>query len=590
MTSASAGHVIVFNGEIYNHLNLRQQLEKDGLAPRWRGHSDTETLLAAIEAWGIADALRACTGMFAFALWDCRNRRLILARDRFGEKPLYWAMTPQGLVFGSEMKALVRSGLLGKRLSRDAAAAMLWHNNIPAPMTVFEDVFKLMPGHWQSFDSPGQRGEPQAYWRATEAWANGQSHPFEGGDDEALLQFETLLSGVVRNQMVADVPLGAFLSGGIDSSTVVALMQAQSTRPVRTFSIGFHEAGYNEAESARSVAKHLGTAHTELYVTPQDALEVIPRLPTMYCEPFADSSQIPTHLVARMARQHVTVALSGDAGDEVFGGYNRYLFGPTLARRLARFPRPLRQGLVRVLSALPPHQWDALIGRFSRLLPLAWRFGDVGNKLAKVAKGLSSRNTGELYASFLSHWPNPQDVVPGATSSYATPNWESLGLERLKFAEQMMLQDTIGYLPDDILTKVDRAAMAASLEGRIPFLDHHLYEFAAALPLRFKVRDGVTKWLVRQLLYKHVPKELVDGPKVGFGVPLDAWLRSELRDWAESLLSRERLSDVGMFDVTQVRSAWQEHLSGRRNRHHELWCVLMYQAWHQEHIRSAYRP
>ena len=587
MASASGRFMLVFNGEIYNHLALRAQLEREGLAPAWRGHSDTETLLAAIDAWGVDPTVQACTGMFAIALWDRLNGRLRLIRDRFGEKPLYWTVTRGGLLFGSELKALMQSGMLERKLSRDAAADMLRHNNIPAPRTVFEGVFKLEPGHWLEFSGPTLHGESTPYWCATEAWSRGRSRPFAGSETDAVRQLDSLLRSAIRGQMVADVPLGAFLSGGIDSSTIVALMQAQSSRPVRTFSIGFDVAAYNEAEAAKAVARHLGTQHTELYVTARDALDVIPKLPTIFCEPFADSSQIPTYLVAKMARQHVTVALSGDAGDEVFGGYNRYLFGPALQRRLGSIPPRLRRRLAQILNALPPHRWDAIMRASGRWLPPAWRFSDAGDKLAKVARALAANGPDELYESFISQWPNASRMVPSSDSRFQPLEWCALGLEGLSFAEQMMLQDTLGYLPDDILTKVDRASMAVSLEGRIPFLDHHLYEFAASLPLHFKVRGGATKWLLRQLLYEHVPQALIDRPKVGFGVPLDTWLRSELRDWAESLLSPQQLSAVGMFDVEGVRAAWREHLSGRRSLHHPLWCVLMYQAWHQEHMSSG---
>lgn len=581
MHSATGRFCISFNGEIYNHAEIRSRLERENLVvAQWRGHSDTETLLAAIEAWGLEGALDAATGMFAVALWDGLQRRLTLVRDRFGEKPLYYAMTRSGLVFASELKALMQSGLIERRLSRDAAAAMLRFNNIPAPQTVFEDVFKLSPGHLIDFGAPTRPNAPRAYWQAITAWQRGQT--FSGSDPEAVHELERRLSSAIGDQMVADVPLGAFLSGGIDSSTVVALMQAQSARPVKTFSIGFDDPAYNEADAAKAVAAHLGTEHTELYVTPQDALGVIPHLATMYCEPFADSSQIPTHLVARMARKHVTVALSGDGGDEVFGGYNRYLFGPGLQRRIASIPRPLRRALARLIDALPPQRWDTVVGVIEKLLPSTWRFKDAGDKLAKLARALPARNAAELYESFISQWPTPTSAVPGSVDRRASPEWHALGLQGLSFAEQMMIQDVLGYLPGDILTKVDRAAMSVSLEGRIPFLDHHLYEFAATLPMRFKVRDGVTKWLLRQVLYRHVPQGLIDRPKVGFGIPLDRWLRGDLRDWAESLLSRQSLAAVGMFDATVVRDAWQQHLSGRRNLQHPLWCVLMYQAWHQE--------
>jgi asparagine synthase (glutamine-hydrolysing) len=588
MHSAGGRYTIVFNGEIYNHAQMRQRLEREGgVRAPWRGHSDTETFLAAVEHWGLAQALQAATGMFAFALWDGQARRLTLARDRFGEKPLYYACTPRGLVFGSELKALLASGLVARELDRDAAASFLRFNNIPAPRSALRGVAKLPPAHLAEFDAPDAPARLQPYWSVAQAWRQGRAQPFRGTPEEATMALENRLAAVLKDQMLADVPLGAFLSGGIDSSTIVALMQAQSSQPVRTFSIGFEVDAYNEAELAKAVAQHLGTQHTELYVTPRDALDVIPHLADIYCEPFADSSQIPTHLVARMARQHVTVALSGDAGDEVFGGYNRYLFGPQVQHRMAAWPRPLRQAAAALLDALPPRQWDAIVQRLGGLLPGSARFKNAGEKLAKLAAALPARNTHELYESFVTHWPHPARLVRGASEGFHAPDWQALGLQDLGFAEQMMVQDAQGYLPDDILVKVDRAAMAVSLETRAPFLDHGLYEFAATLPLDLKIRQGVTKWLVRQVLYKHVPPALIDRPKVGFGIPIEHWLRTDLREWAESLLSREALLRVGVFEPEPVRKTWQEHLSGRRNLQHRLWCVLMYQAWHQRHIATS---
>ncbi|OYU45121.1 MAG: asparagine synthase (glutamine-hydrolyzing) [Burkholderiales bacterium PBB4] len=581
MHSASQRYTVVFNGEIYNHRALRRELEDAGRAPPWHGHSDTETLLAAIEAWGITRAIEACTGMFAIALWDRMDGSLTLIRDRFGEKPLYWAQTAMGLVFGSEMKSLVASGLVDRRLSRDAALAMLRHNNIPSPLTVYEGVQKLMPGSSLRFAAPDRADPPTVYWSPQAAWAQAHQSPFTGDDATAAPELEQRLSAVIGDQMVADVPLGAFLSGGIDSSTVVALMQRQATRPVRTFSIGFEEEGFNEAEAAKAVAQHLGTVHTELYVTPRDALAVVPRLPTMFCEPFADSSQIPTHLVAAMARQHVTVALSGDAGDEVFGGYNRYLLGPGLLRRMARYPLGLRRCAAALMGVLSPQQWDRVVAAGSRLLPAQMRFNDAGDKLDKMARAMTCRDDAELYQSFISQWPDPQKMVPGASESLQPPDWSALGLGHLGVMERMMVRDALGYLQNDILVKVDRAAMSVSLEGRIPFLDHRLYEFAARLPAHMKVRNGTTKWLLRQVLYRHVPQALIDRPKVGFGIPLAAWLRGALRDWADDLLSPTSLQRSDMFDRAQVRLAWQQHQSGTANRHQQLWCVLMYQAWHR---------
>ena len=587
MRSASGRYLITLNGEIYNHVAVRQTLEAAlSPTPVWRGHSDTETLLAAIDHWGLEDALPRFTGMFAFALWDQADHSLTLVRDRFGEKPLYWSVTSRGLAFASELKALIGSGLIPTRINRDAVAALLRHNNIPAPLTVFEGVHKLDPGHTLRFTSPTTPAQARPYWSVADAWQRGRKSPFTGNDQAATDALEQRLRAVLRDQMQADVPLGAFLSGGIDSSTIVALMQSQASRPVRTFSIGFPEADYNEAETAAAVARHLGTEHTELYVQPKDALGVIQSLPTMYCEPFADSSQIPTYLVARMARQHVTVALSGDAGDELFGGYNRYLFGPAIRRRLQSWPMWARRAIAGVIDALPPSRWDALIHTFDHWIAANARFSDAGDKLAKLARALRARDDAALYESFISQWEQPTLLVAGAHDIRTEPDWAGLGLDSLSFVERMMLQDATGYLPNDILTKVDRASMAVSLEARVPFLDHGLYEFAASLPMHLKVREGTTKWLMRQVLYRHVPRELIDRPKVGFGIPIHTWLRHDLRDWAESLLSREALMRTGLFSPEPVRAAWVRHLKGLDNLQHPLWCVLMFQAWH-EHWSAA---
>ncbi len=591
MMSASSRYMLVFNGEIYNHQELRDRLQGEGAAPAWRGHSDTESLLAAIEAWGLERAISACVGMFAVALWDRQERRLTLVRDRFGEKPLYWAQTRRGIVFGSELKALLGSGMLDQpRLSTEAAAELLRFNNIPAPRTAFEGVFKLEPGCMMTFATPAAAPVSRPYWRAVDAWRDGKAAPFKGSTDEAIAEVERLLKQSIRGQMIADVPLGAFLSGGIDSSTVVALMQAQSAKPVRTFSIGFQEEAFNEADVAREVARRLGTQHEELVVTSQDAIDLIPRLGQVYCEPFADSSQIPTILVSRMARRHVTVALSGDAGDEVFGGYNRYIFGQRMKGKLERLPSFARHGLGRGIAALSPAAWDSVASAARPLLPRSLQFGDFGDKLSKLGRALSAQNDDDIYKGMVSQWTHPERVVRGARDTWSAPDWHALGLDGLDFVERMMLQDTLNYLPNDVLTKVDRASMSVALEARVPFLDHRLYELSASLPLDLKVRDGVNKWIVRELLGRHVPKELMNRPKTGFGIPLHAWLRTTLRDWAEALLSTQALNDVGVFDPVPVRKTWQAHLSGRENCQHQLWCVLMYQAWHQEWLGARQSP
>lgn len=582
MTSASGRYVMVFNGEIYNHLLLRAALESEGKAPAWRGHSDTETLLAAIEAWGMPETLSRSIGMFAIALWDRERRALTLARDRVGEKPLYygWQGTGAGAVFlfGSELKALRPHPRFDGRIRRDALALYLRHNYIPAPYTIHEGIHKLLPGSWLTLTAAQPDPVLHHYWSLPEMAANNAAGRPQRTDAETIDALEDLLKSAIGQQMVADVPLGAFLSGGIDSSTVVALMQAQSSRPVRTFSIGFHETGYNEAEHAKAVAAHLGTDHTELYVSPQQAMDVIPSLPRLYDEPFADSSQIPTFLVAQLAREHVTVSLSGDAGDELFCGYNRYLMAASMWRRLSATPLPLRRLAASAITALPPAGWNAL----SRLLPQASLRGRLGDKLHKGAGVLASPSIDKLYMGLVSHWNDPAAVVIDGQepSTFLTGNAPALaGLDPV---ERMMALDAITYLPDDILVKVDRAAMGVSLETRVPFLDHRVIEFAWSLPMHLKMRDGVGKWALRQVLYRHVPQALIDRPKMGFGVPIDQWLRGPLRDWAASLLDPARLRREGYLRPEPIQALWQAHLSGQRNWAYLLWDVLMFQSWLDE--------
>lgn len=576
MVSSSGRYVLAFNGEIYNHQLLRQALEREGkVVSPWRGHSDTETLLASLDAWGFESTLQRSIGMFAISLWDRELRTLTLARDRLGEKPLYYGWQGQGgeaaFLFGSELSALRRHPMFVADINRDALGLYMRHNCIGGANSIYIGIHKLLPGHILTVSSAAPDPVVRAWWSGADVAAQGVTHPFAGTPDEAVNALEALLRGAVGQQMMADVPLGAFLSGGIDSSTVVALMQAQSSRPVRTFSIGFHEAGYNEAEHAKAVARHLGTDHTELYVTPQQALDVIPKLPSLYSEPFADSSQIPTYLVSQLARQHVTVSLSGDAGDELFCGYTRYQMTAGLWGKVSRLPRPLRQLAAKAITALPPAAWDKL----GAVLPLS----RVGDKLHKGAVLLGSRSAADLYRGMVSHWSDPACVVLGATEPATVLSGAAPALPGLGDVERMMALDMLSYLPDDILAKVDRAAMGVSLETRVPFLDHRVVEFAWSLPLAYKLRDGVTKWPLRQVLYRYVPRELIDRPKMGFGVPIDHWLRGPLREWAETLLAEPRLRSEGFFDPAPIRQKWDEHLSGKRNWQYHLWDVLMFQAW-----------
>ncbi|HEY8096832.1 MAG TPA: asparagine synthase (glutamine-hydrolyzing) [Methylobacter sp.] len=590
MVSASGRYVIAFNGEIYNHLSLRKKLgqilsrphsSKKGDA-EWRGHSDTETLLAGFDVWGIEDTVKKSIGMFAFAVWDNQRRILTLGRDRLGEKPMYYGWQSDTFLFGSELKALKAHPAFCAEIDRNALALLMRHSYIPAPYCIYQGIAKLQPGCLLTVSLNQREPSVTAYWSGKQVVEDGLAQPFAGSANDAVDTLEKLLKDAIGQQMMADVPLGAFLSGGVDSSTVVALMQAQSSRPVRTFSIGFHEDRYNEAEHAKAVAKHLGTEHTEWYVTPQDALDVISGLPSLYDEPFADSSQIPTFLVSQMARQHVTVSLSGDAGDELFGGYNRYVLTSRLWGRLAHLPVGVRRVLASAITVVPPQSWDAFAKPLLAMLPKGAGVVQVGDKLHKGAGVLASRSSADLYRGMVSHWTDPASLVLGADEPTTVLTDSTRQPLVNNEVERMMALDMLSYLPDDILTKVDRAAMGVSLETRVPFLDHRVVEFAWRLPLEYKLRDGVGKWVLRQVLYKHVPKELIERPKMGFGVPIDAWLRGPLKEWAESLLDESRLKREGFFHAEPIRQKWREHLSGERNWQYHLWDILMFQAWLEE--------
>lgn len=583
MESECGRYVVVFNGEIYNHRYLRTEIE-NASSHSWRGHSDTETLLACIACWGLQTTLAKLIGMFAFALWDKELRELILVRDRMGEKPLYWGWSHDILLFGSELKAIAAHPMFKRVIDRNALTLLLRHCYIPAPFSIYEGIQKLPPGNYIKIPLKGdvdqsKAAEPRPYWSLNTIVEKGVTAPFSGDDESAIDLLEKTLSESVSGQMLADVPLGAFLSGGVDSSTIAALMQSQSHKPVKTFTIGFSEGGYNEAHSAKLIAQHIGTEHTELYVSSQDALNVIPELPNIYCEPFADSSQIPTFLVNQMARSHVTVALSGDGGDELFGGYNRYIAANKVWAPVQKMPKLVRTTASAGLRALSPATWDRLFNAIRPILPKKARVSIPGEKARKLADVLAVDSEHEFYRLLTSHWSAPENIVKNSvepeTIFTTTEKWPETDC----FEHAMMAIDAQTYMPDDVLVKVDRAAMANSLETRVPMLDHRVVELAWKLPLEYKIRNGQGKWLLRQVLYRHVPKTLIERPKMGFAIPLDSWLRGPLRDWAEELLDYQRLHVEGYFHPEPIRKMWLEHLSGKYNWQYHLWNVLMFQAW-----------
>lgn len=578
MPSASGRFEVVFNGEIYNHHKLRRELEEAGHAPVWRGTSDTEVMMAGFEVWGVEETLARLEGMFAIALWDRETRTLKLVRDRLGEKPLYYGWQGKGrdavFLFGSELKALQAHPAFDARIRRDAIVAMLRHGHVPEDLVIYEGLRKLRPGEIAEISLEAPEPKRKLYWDGG-AIAAAPRGPAPS-DEDAIERLNSLLLDAVSQEMMSDVPLGAFLSGGIDSSVVVGLMQHLSKKPVHTFSIGFHEARYNEAQYAKEVADHLGTHHTELYVSDTDLRDVIPRLPHMYDEPFADSSQIPTFLVAEMAREHVTVALSGDGGDELFCGYDRYVHGQKMMDKLRGLPGPLRSLGGAAIRAIP-ETWLNKVMEPIRATPQGKEPN--GQRLHRLANYAMSTSTEELHQKMVSVWRFPEDAVLGGSSppSILADHLPPRG--NLSDMERMMQLDMLAYLPDDILCKVDRATMAVALESRAPLLDHRVAEFIWALPERFKYRDGKSKWLLRQVLYKYVPAALIERPKMGFEVPIGLWLRGGLRDWAQALLDPDRLRREGYLDEAVITRLWSQHLVGSHNWGAQLWNVLMFQAW-----------
>ena len=575
MVSQSGRFVISYNGEVYNAAEIRPDLEAKGYV--FRGHSDTEVILEACAEWGVQATVPRLIGMFAFALWDRQTHKLWLVRDRLGIKPLYWGRFGKLFLFGSELKALRAHPGWPVEIDRDAITAFVRFNYIPAPHSIYRNVYKLPPGAILEIDPHGD-ARIDYYWSLDDVIERARRNPFNGSDADAEEALASLLGDAVERRMIADVPLGAFLSGGIDFSTVVALMQSKSARPVRTFSIGFEEEEYNEAHYAKAVANHLGTDHTELYVTHDEARDVIPRLTEIWDEPFANSSQIPTYLISALTRRHVTVALSGDGGDELFCGYNRYFHALSIRPYLSTLPEPLRRSAASVIRKLPPSAWN----RAHRVVPARWRYPNFGEKMHKLAD-IMLQDEDATYLQLLSQFHQPSDIVNGGTEPPTIIASDKARRLMPNYVERMQYLDTVTYLPDDILTKVDRASMAVALEARVPIIDHRVVELAWRFPSRMRFRDGKSKWILRQVLRRFVPDSLIDRPKMGFGVPVDHWLRGPLRDWAEDLLSESALTREDLFNPGLIRARWNSHLEGRENWQYSLWTIIMVQDWLARH-------
>lgn len=574
MFSASGRYVIVYNGEIYNFNEIRVSLENMGHS--FRGQSDTEVMLEAIEFWGIKKAIKKFTGMFAFALWDRNEKLLYLGRDRFGEKPIYYGWMGKTFLFGSELKSLRIHPSFKTYIDRESVALFVQYNYIPSPYCIYKGIYKMPPATLLTINPQNgmSLSAPEKYWSLWDVVEAGKKNPFLGNEVEASEQLDYFLHEAIGPQMIADVPLGAFLSGGVDSSTIVAIMQQKSKDPIKTFTIGYLESAYNEAEYAKNVAKYLGTNHTELYVSSKQAIDVIPRLTDMYDEPFSDASQIPTFLVSQLAKQQVTVSLSGDGGDELFGGYNRHLWGEKIKNTLNNYPNFMLKFGGDILRSMPIQFLEG-----SPFLPDRFKNIRFSEKVYKLSNIISIEDSATMYQNLISQWRNPHDIVLGLSpqsqyrNNLETPDCLS------SITEKMMYMDMINYLPDNILQKVDRASMNVSLESRAPFLNHHIVEFAWSLPISMKIKNDKSKWLLREVLYKYIPKELIERPKMGFGVPLDSWLRGPLKEWAEDLIDEKKLIDNGFFNPEPIRKKWKQHISGRYNWQYPIWNILIFQDW-----------
>lgn len=582
MHSHSERWVLIFNGEIYNHVSIRKKLENSYLNSnekiKWKGRSDTETLVNAIDYWGIEKTLANLEGMFAFALWDKKNKELTLVRDRIGEKPLYYGWNNKKFFFASELETLNANPDFKRKICRDNLSLLVRYGYIPCPYSIYEGIFKLLPGSSLTISLEKHYLEPKFYWKSSDIVSSGIKNFWQGTEKEATLELEKLLTHSIEQQMIADVPLGVFLSGGIDSSTVTAIMQSISDKPVHTFSIGFHEHSFNEAKYAKKVADHLGTKHTELYVSAKEALEVVPKLHKIYSEPFADSSQIPTFLVSQMTREHVKVALSGDGGDELFGGYNRYTLSNQTLGLLFGMPLNLRKFFSKVVTKISPQNYLKLFGHINKILPSGLSQSDIGNKIHKVAKVINAKSAAELNVLLQSNWDFPEKLVKDSKEPSFDLNYSNKFSNSENVINNMMATDLNYYLPDDILCKVDRAAMSVGLETRVPYLNHNIVKFAWQLPLSMKIKKRTGKWILRQILYKYVPEKIMKRPKMGFSLPLGDWLRGPLKSWANDLLyNNPNLEEY--FNVKLLNSIWQEHLSKKKNHENKIWTILVFLDW-----------